>query len=153
MHHLAKSVKFLNDTMIEVLFQDGKVFQYDMAEWFDEYPQFKALEDRKLFLSGHTSSLSIIWNDELDMGLETAYEEGILVRTEEVPIEDIVGNEIGLARESKMISQSELADITGINQADISRIEAGKANPSLKTLKRIAAGLGKRLEIRFVDEQ
>lgn len=152
MHHLAKKVEFLDGTLIEVLFQDGKVFQYDIAEWFVEYPQFKALEDRKLFLSGHTSSFSIIWNDELDLGLETAYEDGVLVRTEEVPIEDIVGNEIGLARESKLMSQSELADITGINQADISRIEAGKANPSLKTLKRIAEGLGKRIEITFVDK-
>ena len=33
---------------------------------------------------------------------------------------------------------------------DISRIENGNANPSLKTMKRIASGLGKRLEIRIV---
>ena len=54
------------------------------------------------------------------------------------------------AREEKSLSQQELAEITGINRSDISRLENGNANPSLKTMKRIAAGLGKKLEIRFI---
>lgn len=53
-------------------------------------------------------------------------------------------------REELELSQQGLADLTGINRADISRIENGNANPSLKTMKRIAKGLGKRLEIRIV---
>lgn len=135
------------------MFQDGKVFQYDIAEWFDEFPQYKALNNREFFLSGKTSCMDIIWNDDLDIGLETVYQEGVLVRTEMASVEDLIGNSIAEVRNDRIMSQTELARITGINQADISRIEAGKANPSLKTLKRIAAGLGKRLEIRFVDEQ
>lgn len=54
------------------------------------------------------------------------------------------------ARQEKNISQQELADVTGIDRADISKIENGNANPSLKTIKRVAAGLGKKVEIRFV---
>lgn len=54
------------------------------------------------------------------------------------------------ARNELHITQQELANRTGINRADLSRIENGNANPSLKTLKRIAAGLGKKLEIRIV---
>lgn len=54
------------------------------------------------------------------------------------------------AREEKNISQQELADATGIDRADISKIENGNANPSLKTIKRVAEGLGKKVEIRFV---
>ena len=53
-------------------------------------------------------------------------------------------------REELSISQQGLADLTGIDRSDISRIENGNANPSLKTMKRIASGLGKRLEIRIV---
>ena len=53
-------------------------------------------------------------------------------------------------REEMALSQQGLADLTGIDRADISRIETGNANPSLKTMKRIANGLGKRLEIRIV---
>lgn len=53
-------------------------------------------------------------------------------------------------RAAKNLTQKELAEITGINQADISKLENGNANPSLKTLERLAAGLGMRLRLEFV---
>lgn len=53
-------------------------------------------------------------------------------------------------REEKALTQKELAKTTGINQADISRLENGTANPSLSTLKRLAAGLGMKLKLEFV---
>ena len=53
-------------------------------------------------------------------------------------------------RNEKALSQQGLADLTGIDRSDISRLENGNANPSLKTMKRIAEGLGKRLEIRLI---
>ncbi len=59
-------------------------------------------------------------------------------------------HDIIACREEQSLSQQGLADRTGINRADISRIENGNANPSLKTMKRIADGLGKKLEIRIV---
>ena len=52
------------------------------------------------------------------------------------------------SRKETGITQKQLAEITGINQADISRYENGSGNPSLKTLKRLAEGRGKSLEIR-----
>ena len=48
------------------------------------------------------------------------------------------------------ISQQDLARRTGINQAYISRLESGNYNPSLKFLKRVAAGLGKEVHISFI---
>jgi len=53
------------------------------------------------------------------------------------------------ARIEKGLTQKELADITGIPQANISRIESCEANPSLKTLKRLAKGLNMQLQISF----
>ena len=53
-------------------------------------------------------------------------------------------------REENHMTQKDLAEATGINQADISRLENGTANPSLRTLKRLAAGLGMKLKIEFV---
>lgn len=53
-------------------------------------------------------------------------------------------------REEKALTQQQLAEATGIAQADISRLENGTANPSLKTLKRLAAGLGMQLKLEFV---
>ena len=53
-------------------------------------------------------------------------------------------------RQRNAITQKQLAENTGIAQADISRIENGNANPSLQTLVRLAAGMGARLKIEFV---
>ena len=54
------------------------------------------------------------------------------------------------ARISQNMTQKELSDLTGITQADISRIENGTRNPSLTMLKRIAAGLGMQLRLEFL---
>ena len=49
------------------------------------------------------------------------------------------------------ISQRQLAEKTGVPQANISKIENGHYLPSLAILKRLADGLGRRLVIDFVD--
>lgn len=56
------------------------------------------------------------------------------------------------ARIEQNLSQKQLAERTGIDRADISRLENGNANPSLKLLKRVADGLGKKLKIEFVPK-
>ena len=45
------------------------------------------------------------------------------------------------ARKKCNMTQKELAERTGIDQSDISKIETGNANPSLATLKRLAEGM------------
>lgn len=55
------------------------------------------------------------------------------------------------AREKQGLTQKELSARTGIAQADISKLEHGNANPSIKTLKRLASGLGCRLKIEFAS--
>lgn len=54
------------------------------------------------------------------------------------------------ARLACNMTQKELAEKTGIRQSNISRIENGSASPTVDTLARIAAGLGKQLKIDFV---
>ena len=56
------------------------------------------------------------------------------------------------ARQSKHITQKELATRTGINQADISKLENGNRNPSLNMLKKLAEGLDMSLKIEFVPK-
>lgn len=53
------------------------------------------------------------------------------------------------ARNEAGITQTELSRRTGIAQTDISKLERGNGNPSLKTLKRLAEGLGMTLELKF----
>ena len=51
------------------------------------------------------------------------------------------------------LTQKELASRTGIDQADISKLENGTKNTSLKLLKKLAAGMGMQLKLEFVPMQ
>ncbi len=54
------------------------------------------------------------------------------------------------ARKASGLTQKDLAERTGIAQGDISKLENGSANPSLRTLQRLAEGMGMKLKLEFV---
>ena len=56
------------------------------------------------------------------------------------------------ARTSQNLTQKELSERTGINQADISKLENGTKNPSINLVKRWAEGMGMTLKIEFVPK-
>jgi transcriptional regulator with XRE-family HTH domain len=56
------------------------------------------------------------------------------------------------ARISQNMTQKELAERTGIHQADISKLENGTRNPSVNLLKRLAEGMDMMLKIEFVPK-
>lgn len=56
------------------------------------------------------------------------------------------------ARKTQHLTQKQLAEKTGINQSDISKIETGNANPALSTLKRLAEGLDMVLKLELVPK-
>lgn len=150
MFHKAIKLEYKEGTVLELTFRTGEVKSFDMKTMFEVYPPLSALTDRKLFTSGKLSGgYGIIWNDELDLETETVYEEGITVRTETVAANLDLADALLAARANAGISQKELAARTGIDQSDISKIERGVANPSVSTLKRLAAGLGTELVIEF----
>ncbi len=53
------------------------------------------------------------------------------------------------ARVKKGVTQEELAQKIGTKQSVISRLESGRANPSVAFLKKLAQALNSHLEIRF----
>lgn len=55
-------------------------------------------------------------------------------------------------RNNLNMTQKELSKLTGIDQADISRIERGLSNPTIKLLQKIAESLNMTLELRFVPK-
>lgn len=70
-------------------------------------------------------------------------------KDESDPEQEIV-NVIRQTRKKLKLTQTELARRTGIDQGDISKLEHGTRNPSLKLLKRLAQGLDMDLKIVFV---
>lgn len=57
------------------------------------------------------------------------------------------------ARTSQDMTQKELSERTGINQADISKLENGTRNPTVNLLKRLAEGMGMTLKIEFIPKK
>ena len=94
----------------------------------------------------------VVWNDELDISAETVFYDGKDVTNEynDTNIQNIViGYEIKKQRLKQFISQEELAIKAGMDQSDLSKIERGCMNPSVKMLKKIAKGLGLKLKLSF----
>ena len=54
------------------------------------------------------------------------------------------------ARQSAGLTQKELSERTGIAQGGISKLENGNANPSIRTLQRLANGMGMTLKVEFL---
>jgi DNA-binding XRE family transcriptional regulator len=53
------------------------------------------------------------------------------------------------ARQKRGWTQKKLADKTGLNQADISMLENGQANPTYRTLQLLASALGGKIDLVF----
>lgn len=70
------------------------------------------------------------------------------VFTAEVSAQEALGSELADARHSRNTTQEDLAGLSGVPQSEISRIESGRANPTVETVSRLAAALDKRLVLR-----
>lgn len=55
-------------------------------------------------------------------------------------------------RKAQNLTQQNLADASGIARANVARFENGTVSPTLDTMRRLAAAMGKKLEIRLVDK-
>ena len=55
-------------------------------------------------------------------------------------------------RKAQGLTQKDISARSGIAQGDISRIEAGLANPSIKTLRRIADALQMEMSIKLTKK-
>ena len=54
------------------------------------------------------------------------------------------------ARSEVGLTQEALAERMGTTQSAIARLEGGRLSPSVETLRRYAAGVGKKLRVEFV---
>ena len=77
-----------------------------------------------------------------DPGVKKAYED---LQPEFAVIQAVID-----ARVKKKLSQAALAKKMKTGQAVISRLESGKAKPSIALLQRLAEAINAKLEIRFI---
>ncbi len=80
-------------------------------------------------------------NSELNEGYDALLSEQAIIRA------------IIEARQQSGLTQKELSERTGIAQGDISKLERGNANPSIRTLLRLAVGMGMVVRLEFLPYQ
>lgn len=79
------------------------------------------------------------------------YEAATAVFESEVEQRARLGATLADVRHERGLTQVELSELTGIQQAEISRIERGVGNPTTTTLLRLSGALGRRLELVSLD--
>lgn len=124
--------------IMEEMLENGKISREEEKEIME---LFKEREDRRAEIRIAYDLLSIL---QKEVRHENNFKQNSL---------DISGGFAAALYQARMrngITQQQLADLTGINQADISRFERGFSNPSLATIKRLADGLGMGLNIDFI---
>lgn len=83
------------------------------------------------------------WSDEE----QRVYEAAAAQYRQEFEHRAELGAVLSTARKSASLTQTQLAELSGIQQAEISRIERGLANPTADTLLRLTNALGRKLTL------
>ncbi|PKQ25122.1 MAG: XRE family transcriptional regulator [Actinobacteria bacterium HGW-Actinobacteria-4] len=95
------------------------------------------------------SGLKTEWSDDT----KREYEESVAAFDREIEARLAVGAALALARADAGLSQEALARASRVQQAEISRIERGHANPTLDTLARLAGAMGRTVSLDVVSEE
>ena len=147
MHRIITKVEPLDGMKFNSYFATGEVVTFDVKTIMDRYPVFHALENEELFkmIQIDGGGYGVCWNDDLDLSSDGIFNHGKIIAKLDPQINIIVGQAIQEAREEKGISQRELSRTSGVMQAEISKIEQGKGNPTISTLQKLAKSLGRSI--------
>lgn len=142
--------KVINPKIVEVTAPDGEVFQVlcQIGQYISERTRNYELsiiesvfdknysEDKELMLNN-------IWRDIMANGISFLGMTSGDRQNERTRI----GKRIRKIREERGIEARDLARLTGIDAANLSRIENGKYSVGLDILSKIAASLGKKVDL------
>ena len=116
--HKIQEVKTKENLIIEILFLGGEIKKYDIKNLFEQFPQFKELENNRVLFDNvcvDVGGYGISWNDELDLDAETLWVDGILIEVQKtIDIKHILAYQLLQARENAKLTQKDLAKKTGI---------------------------------------
>ena len=147
MHRIITDVQPKDNLTILATFADGEIVSFDVKTMFEKHPVFQLLEGEELFHEVKVDGVGygVYWNDEIDLSSDGIYLRGEHVGKTDPEPRILLGQAVAEARESASMSQRELSRSSGVMQAEISKIEQGKGNPTLLTLQKLAKSLGRTI--------
>jgi len=89
--------------------------------------------------------------DDWGSDTQAVYEAASASYDAEITARQALGSELARARAERHLTQPALAEAANVQQAEISRIENGRSNPTFATVVRLADALG--LEVSLVKRQ
>ena len=81
--------------------------------------------------------------------MKKRYEDGI-VPDPSLLLRSAVAREIRDSRKTSRLTQQELAELSGTQKSNISRLESGTYNPTLDFLSKVASSMGRRVSITII---
>ena len=157
MSHKIYSIENKTDYLMEVTFFDGEIRELNLKLLIETYPEYREcvadMLGRINEIAIAKSRNGVILPGGVNVDNETVYWNAYSVRTGSVsdPLISFADALID-ARELKGISQRELEEKSGVRQAEISKIERGEGNPSLKTMGKLFRAVGRELDFGNLDE-
>lgn len=140
--HFGLKVTIVDDHHFKMLFENGITKLYDIRKGIEKYPELVPLQDKVLFKNIKKDCYAgPRWTDEIDISAETVYEEGETIPSDKDSDAIILGFKIWELRCQNGLTQEELAKKANILQSDLSKLENGKFNPTLSSIRRIADAL------------
>ena len=79
--HTIKSIKPLENMILEAVFSNGETKRYDMKELIKKHEVFKELENEELFdkVKVDVGGYGIVWNEDIDLSSEEIWINGTTV--------------------------------------------------------------------------
>lgn len=150
MNQSIMDIKMKDNLIVEAVFFNGIVKDFDVSLLFEKHPEYKILkQDADLWEKAEIlpQGSGVYFNDDLDLTVEEIWKYGKTIGKVSVEPKYEIAYAISSAREEKKLSQKQLSQLSGVTQCDISRIEGGVANPTIETLSKICKVLGLELSV------
>ena len=79
MFYKIKSIKPLDDMLLEVLFENGIIKKYDLKMLFEKRPEFKKLQEKSFMnkICVDVGGYGISWDETLDISCNELWENGV----------------------------------------------------------------------------
>lgn len=149
MSHKISTFTINSDYIAECSFFNGEVRQCDMKILIETYPEYASREGileklSEIVIERSKSGIIIPGGGRIDS--EELWGNGYFIRNEKVsnPLISFADELIDM-REGLRLSQRDLEERSGVRQAEISKIERGEGNPSIKTMGRLFSAMGREL--------
>lgn len=142
--------KVLNPKIVEVTAPDGEVFQV-----LCQIGTYMCQETRNYELHVIESIFDRNYSDDKEMMINNIWRDAMLNGISFMGISSgdrqnertRIGNRIRQIRDERGIEARDLAKLAGIDAANLSRIENGKYSVGIDILSKIAASLGKKIDL------